>query len=330
MLAVRTGTLVMLLVALLFGGLAVVIAKFWLASQQVAVTETAQPQVAPIQTETIVVANKDLRFGEPLTPEVLREVVWPKEALPEGAFSKISDLDKDGRRVVLTPIGPSEPVLASKISGPGGRATLSSLVEAGMRAVTIRVNDTSGVAGFVLPGDRVDVLYTKGGDAGSTIDVLFQNVRVLAINQNADEKNANPIDGRVATLELTPVDAQKLSLAESTGALSFTLRAAGSLDTAPSDRIVENELVQNTSLYQMAVDAEAKTKSELERRIQELEGKVKEADAKRAEQIITDAKPQVAAATPASDEAQLPTTAEITIYRGLKGSSYTVPLDANP
>lgn len=331
MLAVRTGTLVMLLVALLFGGLAVFIAKFWLASQQVAVTTPVEQQaVAPVQTQTIVVAKKDLRFGEPLTPEVLGEIAWPKDALPEGSFSTIADLDKDGRRVVLTPIGPNEPILAWKVSGPGARATLSALVKPGMRAVTIRVNDTSGVAGFVLPGDRVDVLYTKGGDAGSTIDVLFQNVRVLAINQNADEKNANPIDGRVATLELTPVDAQKLSLAESTGGLSFTLRAAGSLDTAPSNRIVENELVQNTSLYQMAAEEQAKTQSDLERRLQELEGKVQEANAKRAEQIITEAKPAAAPAATASDEANLPTTAQITIYRGLKGAAYTVPLDANP
>lgn len=331
MLAMRTGTLVMLLVALLFGGLAVFIAKFWLASQQVAVTApSAQQAVDPVPTQTIVVAKQELRFGQPLTPEVLTEIAWPRGALPEGSFQTVADVDKDGTRVVLMPIGPNEPVLAWKISGPGARASLSALVSPGMRAVTIRVNDTSGVAGFVLPGDRVDVLYTKGGSNGSTIDILFQNVRVLAINQNADEKNANPIEGRVATLELTPVDAQKLSLAEATGGLSFTLRAAGSLDTAPSNRIVEKELVQNTSLYQMAVEEQTETQNALERRIQELEGKVKEADTRRAEQIVTAAKPQPAAETPAAAEASLPTTAQITIYRGLKGASYTVPLDANP
>lgn len=163
MLPVRTGTLVMLLVALLFGGLAVFIAKFWLASQQVAVAPV-KPEVAPVQTQTIVVAKKDLRFGEPLTPEVMGEIAWPKEALPEGSFATIADIDKDGRRVVLTPIAPNEPILGWKVSGPGARAGLSSLVQPGMRAATIRINDTSGVAGFVLPGDRVDVFYTRGGD----------------------------------------------------------------------------------------------------------------------------------------------------------------------
>lgn len=339
MLPVRTGTLVMLLVALLFGGLAVFIAKFWLSTQQIAVEPTA-PQPEPVQTQTIVVANKDLRFGEPLTPEVLSEIPWPKNAVLEGSFQKIADVDKDGRRVVLSPIGVNEPVLSWKISGPGARATLSSLVKEGMRAVTIRINDTSGVAGFVLPGDRVDVLYTYGDEKGSTIDVLFQGVRVLAVNQNADEKNASPIDGHVATLELSPVDAQKLALAQSTGALTFTLRPAGSLDTAPTDAINQAELLANTSLYQAAenqnaetkaaLDAQAKTQSEMERRIQELEGKVKEATVQRAQQVVTEAKSETPAPSAAIAEKSLPTTADIVIYRGLAGSRYTVPLDANP
>jgi len=176
MLPVRTGTLVMLLVALLFGALAVFIAKVWLSTQQVQVARTVTEQVK-VDTEKVVVAKKELHFGEPLTPEVLGETDWPKGALPEGAFTSIADLNKDGARVVLTPIGPNEPILAWKISGPGSRASLSSLVKQGMRAVTIRVNDTSGVAGFVLPGDRVDVLYTRSQNEGASIDVLLQNVR---------------------------------------------------------------------------------------------------------------------------------------------------------
>ena len=107
----------------------------------------------------------ELKFGQPITPEVVSEIDWPKEALPAGSFPTIADINKDGTRVVLTPIGVNEPILAWKISGPGSRASLSALVKEGMRAVTIRVNDTTGVAGFVLPGDRVDVLYTAVGGA---------------------------------------------------------------------------------------------------------------------------------------------------------------------
>ena len=321
MLPVRTGTLIMLLVALVFGGLAVFIAKTWLANQQVEVAQQAAPQVVKVDTQKIVVAKKELHFGEPITPEVVGEVDWPKEALPEGSFASVADMTKDGVRVVLTPISPNEPILGWKISGPGGRASLSSLVKEGMRAVTIRVNDTSSVAGFVLPGDRVDVLYTQDKGDGPGIDVLFQNVRVLAVNQNVDEKTGAPIEGRTATLELTPVDAQKLALAESTGGLTFTLRAAGSLDAAPARRIVQNELVSSGALSQPPVTASTEDKSALEKRLGELEAKLAQ---QQSQKVVAEAKAEV----PATEDA-LPSTTQVTIFRGLEGSSYTVPLDAN-
>ena len=321
MLPVRAGTLVMLVVALLFGGLAVFIAKMWLSNQQQMVNQQIAPEAPKIVTETVVIAKKELHFGEPLTPEVLSEIAWPKEAKPEGAFASIADITKDGGRVVLTPIASNEPVLAWKLSGPGGRATLSALLTEGMRAVTIRVNDTSGVAGFVLPGDRVDVLYTRERGDQPSIDVLFQNVRVLAVNQNVDEKNGNPIDGRTATVELTPLDAQKLALAQSTGGLTFSLRSAGSLDTAPAQRVVESELVSTATL-----SAAGEADAALQQRLSDLEAKLAQAEASRAQQVVTEAKATVPAA--AMEEA-LPTTTQITIFRGLQGSAYTVPLDAN-
>jgi pilus assembly protein CpaB len=267
----RRGTLITLLVAIVFGAIAVFVARLWLDMQQESAKNAVVPEAPKIETSTLVVAGKNLVFGEPLIPEVLREIPWPADSVPEGAFAKIADLSKDGNRVVLSPIGPNEPVLAWKVSGPGSRASLSALVSKGMRAVTVRVNDYSGVAGFVLPGDRVDVLYTRQ-EGGATIDILLQNIRVLAVDQIADERNSNPRLARVATLELTPTDAQKLSLAQSTGSLTLTLRAAGSLDQAPPQRIVEQELVSNPSVYQAAFDAQAAAQAELDRRIKGLEG----------------------------------------------------------
>ena len=319
MLPVRTGTLIMLLVALLFGGLAVFVAKAWLANQQVQVAQQVAPQVVKVDTQKIVVAQKELHFGEPITPDVVSEVDWPAGATPEGSFNSVSDILKDGSRVVLSPIGANEPILGWKISGPGARASLSALVKEGMRAVTIHLNDTTGVAGFVLPGDRVDVLYTRDKEDGAGIDVLFQNVRVLAINQNADEKTGAPIEGRTATLELTPVDAQKLALAETTGGVIFTLRAAGSLDTAPARRIVQDELVSSGTLSQPPATASGEDKSALEKRLAELEAKLTQ---QQAQKVVTEVK------APATEEA-LPSTTQVTIFRGLEGSSYTVPLDAN-
>ena len=92
------------------------------------------------------------------SPRTLREIAWPEDALPAGAFAKIADVLTGGKRVVLTAIEPNEPMLASKITGPGQRATLSAMLRDGLKAVTVRVNDVEGVGGFVLPGDRVDVV----------------------------------------------------------------------------------------------------------------------------------------------------------------------------
>jgi pilus assembly protein CpaB len=191
-----------------------------------------EAQKKPAVTQTIVVATKPLRFGNELSSSSLREVSWPEEALPAGAFRSISDImDAGGRRVVLTAIDPNEPILSSKITGPGQRATLSATLQDGMRAFTIRVNDVEGVAGFVLPGDRVDVALTRQKDANgkdhSSTDIVLQNTRVLAIDQIADERNDKPAVVKAVTLEVDTAGAQKLSLAASVGTLSLMLRRAG-------------------------------------------------------------------------------------------------------
>jgi pilus assembly protein CpaB len=146
--------------------------------------------------------------------------------------SQIADLLKHGKRVVLTAIEPNEPVLSVKITGPGQRATLSALVRPGMKAVTIRVNDVDGVGGFVLPGDHVDVALTRQVDKeNASTQVVLQDARVLAIDQVADERVANPAVAKSVTLEVDTVAAQKLGLAGTVGTLSLLLRKAG--ETVP-------------------------------------------------------------------------------------------------
>ena len=215
---VRISTIVMIGFAVLFGLLAVFIAQSWLNSQAEMRMRNLEAKKKPIATQTIVVASKPLRFGAELGASSLREIAWPEDAVPAGAFTKISDLMSNGRRVVLTAIEANEPILASKITGPGQRATLSAMIADGMRAVTIRVNDVEGVAGFVLPGDRVDVALTRQADKNaSTTDVVLQNVKVLAIDQIADERTDKPSIARAVTLEVDATDAQKLALAATVG-----------------------------------------------------------------------------------------------------------------
>src|SRR6185503_20702743 len=143
-----------------------------------------------------------------LSAAMLQEVLWPSQSVPSGAFAKIGDVLKAGRRVVLTAIEPNEPVLALKITGAGERATLSALVHEGMKAVTIRVNDVDGVGGFVLPGDRVDVVMTRQLEKGSAVsEVVLQNTRVLAIDQNADERAGKASVAKSVTLEVPTEEA---------------------------------------------------------------------------------------------------------------------------
>lgn len=215
-----------IIAAIVLGVIAVMGVRGILQNQPAQVASAGAPQVA---VGTVVVARAPLEFGTELTAEVLREAQWPNDSRPEGAFSSVEQLLGNERRVALRSIAANEPVLRDKISGYGGRAALSQIIEEGMRAVTIRVNDVSGAGGFVLPGDRIDLLHTVNAshDLTNTItNILLQDIRVLAIDQTADESQEGAMVVKAATLEVTPFDAQKIALAARVGELSLSLRNA--------------------------------------------------------------------------------------------------------
>jgi pilus assembly protein CpaB len=242
---VRLSTIVMIGFAAVFGLLAVFLAQGWLNSQAEMRARNLDARKKPLATQTLVVAAKPLRYGAELAAQSLREIPWPDAPLPEGAFAKIDDILKDGKRIVLTAIEPNEAVLAVKITGAGQRATLSGLVQPGMKAVTIRVNDVDGVGGHVLPGDHVDVALTRqlDKDNGST-QVVLLNVRVLAIDQVADERASNAAIAKSVTLEVDTVGAQKLGLASSIGTLSLLLRKAGETTAEKPLQVTIKDLFQ--------------------------------------------------------------------------------------
>jgi pilus assembly protein CpaB len=142
----------------------------------------------------------------------------------------VGELTGGNPRLALAPIAANEPILPQRISGPGGRATLSGVIRTGMRAATIRVDDVMGVAGFVLPGDFVDVLVTRddGEDSSKKMrtDILLESVRVLAVDQTASGEKNDPVVAKAATIEVSPEQAQKLALAGQVGTLSLALRGA--------------------------------------------------------------------------------------------------------
>jgi pilus assembly protein CpaB len=230
--------------AVLFGLLAVFLAQIWLNNQADERLKSidAQRKAAP-PARSIVVAGKPLRFGDELSSAALREMPWPDNALPAGAFGKIADLTSS-KRVVLMPIDTNEAVLASKITGPGQRATLSAMLGDGMKAVTIRVNDVEGVAGFVLPGDRVDILLTRTGEKNNAVnDVVIQDVRVLAVDQLADQRADKPSVVKAVTIEVDPTEGQKIALAATVGTLSLLLRKAGEATGHDTRRVTTRDLM---------------------------------------------------------------------------------------
>lgn len=182
------------------------------------------------KTVNIIVAKETLRYGTVLDPKKhLRWAAWPEDSLPEGAFTDATKLlgtedQEDRTRVVLRQIEPGEPVLVSKISGFGARGRMAMQLAEGKRAFTIRVDAISGVAGFIAPGDRVDVLMTRsvGGNLEST--VILQNILVIAVDHETNQQTNAPRNARTATVEVTPEVAQKLALAQQLGRLSLTLR----------------------------------------------------------------------------------------------------------
>jgi pilus assembly protein CpaB len=229
----RTNSLLVLVVAIVMGVVAAYLARNWLLSRTEA-TET---------TTTIIAAAKPLSFGVPLTEDSVREIPWAAKVVPEGSFSSKQALFKDGKRIALAAIHPNEPILSSKITGPGQRASLSTLLETEQRAITVRVDEVRGVAGFILPNDRVDVVLIRTNSSGGRqSELLLQDVKVIAIDQLASQQKDTAIVARAVTLEVTPTQAQKIILATNVGSLSLILRKAGDGSVAAKGRVTEADL----------------------------------------------------------------------------------------
>lgn len=224
----RSSTIISLVIAFVLGLAAVFATRTYLADQQ---ARLAAAGATKSQEKTLVVAAKAMRFGDRVRPENLKAIPWPSEERPEGSFQAIEAVigNDDEPRYAMEAIDPGEPVLSSKITGAGERATLSAALDQGMKAVSIRVNDVLGVAGFVRPSDRVDVLLTRvvrnqNGSEQTSVDVLLQGVKVLAVDQTADERKDEPSVVKTVTFEVTTDEAQRLTLGANIGTLSLALR----------------------------------------------------------------------------------------------------------
>lgn len=251
----RAKPFIMVVLALFCGALAILAGNRWIQREAERARLAAAPGAAapaPASATTVVVASLGLRFGTEVTRAHVREVPWPSDAVPPEAFRTVDEFLAGGaRRVALGPIALNEPILPGKVTGPGQRGTLSHVIGDGMGAVTVPVNEVVGVGGFVLPGDRVDVILTRQpkvvdgtarGPSATYSDVVLQNVRVLAAGQVADERTEKPVLVNAVTLEVDVAGAQRLTIAAASGTLSLMLRRAGDVVARSEQRITAAEI----------------------------------------------------------------------------------------
>jgi len=219
--------LVLLILALIMGGVAVILVNMLLTQE---VKERTETQVIPMTK--VVVAAVDLKMGTRLTDLSVKEIELPTENLPEGIYRSIGDLVPKGENaaappIVLKHISKNELILPYKLSPFGARAGLPPKIPEDMRAFTIEVNEVTGVAGFVLPGNYVDVLLTSTigrKDKLPATRTLLQNIQVLGVDQLSSEDEDKPKVVNAVTLLVTPKEGKMLSLASELGELGLLLR----------------------------------------------------------------------------------------------------------
>ncbi len=198
--------------------------------------------VAPVSTGQVAVANADLSPGIALAAGSVKLVSWPRELIPPQAASTLQQVEG---RVAVMPISNGEPVLFSKLAPVGTAAGLSSLLDESKRALTVRVDDVSGVAGFVHPRDKVDVLVDMKlqGVNDSFSKTILQNITVMTIGQTWEQKESKPVVVNTVTLEVTPEQAEILNLASSEGKIRLALRGRR------NETVVETSGVSSSQLF---------------------------------------------------------------------------------
>jgi pilus assembly protein CpaB len=204
-----------IVVAVIAGLAAVVFASRWLLEKSAS------------GVGKVAVAATDINLGQRLNPDMIRMVDWPAGSMPEGAFTNPQEIDG---RVLKTSLLRGEPVMEAKLAPVGTKGGLSAVITEGKRAITVRVNDVIGVAGFALPGNYVDIIVStqKEGapnDRGQNISkIVLERILVLAVAQEVSRDDTKPRVVNAVTLEVTPEQAERLDLARSVGTLSLALR----------------------------------------------------------------------------------------------------------
>lgn len=230
-------------------GTAVYMVRGHFEAQAAALARERAAVAQQVPTVEVYAVKRQMTYGEQITPADIQVIRYAEPFLPEGAFRTQEELFPQGVevvRVVLRPMEINEPVLAIKVSGPGEDAGITSRLGPGMRAFAIRVDVASGVSGFLRPGDRVDVYWTGLGGGNASIGtaqevtkLIETGVRIVAVDQSADDSQSAATVARTVTVEITPQQVAALAQAQSTGVLSLSL--VGNNDDIVAEAIEVNQ-----------------------------------------------------------------------------------------
>lgn len=248
----NTRAILMLGASILAALAAVVLASRWIAQQ------------SSLTTSKIAVAAIDLNLGTRLTPDMIRLADWPAGSVQKDSFTDLKQLDT---RVIKVSLQRGEPLTESKLAPVGATGGLSAVVAEGKRAMTVRVNDVIGVAGFALPGNFVDILVSTQDEASKAANgnkdlniskLVLERILVLAVAQESNPNDTKPKVVSAVTLEVTPQQAEKLDLARSVGQLSLVLRNQVDLKPAETDGATKQTLLYTKAEAPAVILAAAK------------------------------------------------------------------------
>jgi pilus assembly protein CpaB len=212
----KSRAILTLVISLCMAGVAALIANNWI-SQRLGAAERKD------QTGQVVAVAADIPVGTKLEAAHLKVVPLPEEAIAEG---NLTSLNQAIGRVATQPLYSGEILLEKRLTLHQGGSPLAAVIENGKRALTVRVNDVIGVAGFLLPGNRVDVVSTKRGSANrdTVSKTIVENLKVLAVDQTVSSDKNDPVIVRAVTLEVTPKQAERIVKATEEGKVQLTLR----------------------------------------------------------------------------------------------------------
>jgi pilus assembly protein CpaB len=223
---------VMLLLAVGLGIAAVVMSAIWLNSK------------SSLLTSHVVVSKEDLQIGTRLQPNMVEVVDWPSTSPVKNPMTSVQQASD---RVVNVPVFRGEPILMSKLAAVGETGGLSAVLHEGRRAVTVKVNEIVGVAGFALPGTFVDVMVNTVDTQNSAVSkIVIERIKVLAVAQDVSNLETKPKVVNAVTLEVTPAQAEKIDLARSVGSLSLVLRSQVDMQSISTLGARKNDLLQGS------------------------------------------------------------------------------------